>query len=148
MLNQCNFIGRLGKDPELLNGIDPLSVVNRFWQKVKINDNGCWEWTGALSKGYGIMSSKRNNPPFKAHRISWAIKHGKIEKGMVIRHKCDNRKCVSPYHLEVGTQKDNMRDMVKRGRYNKKSYLNLHPGKKGFHGAGPKSNKENGIDVY
>jgi hypothetical protein len=43
-------------------------------------------------------------------------KNGAIPKGMVIRHKCDNRKCINPDHFEIGTQRQNMQDMVERGR--------------------------------
>jgi hypothetical protein len=66
---------------------------------------------------------------------------GEMPKGAAY-HKCDNPSCVNPDHLFVGTQKDNMRDASRKNRLSAKSLLNLHPGAKGFYGAGPTSNQE------
>lgn len=97
----------------------------RFWDRVKKSD-GCWEWSGSKdNKGYGILSSYKGGASIKAHRLSYEMANGEIPSGMVIRHKCDNPTCVNPSHLEIGTQKDNVRDMVARGRMNKKSLENL-----------------------
>lgn len=79
---------------------------------------------------------------FKAHRVSYEMRHGPIPDGLNILHDCDNPNCVNPSHLKAGTQQENMRDASLRGRLNTKSLENLRPGKKGFSGAGPKSNKE------
>lgn len=115
----------------------------RFWKKVKKGSpDECWEWTGAKAFGYGIMSTKHNHAPAKANRVSWFLHFGTIPEGMVIRHKCDNPTCVNPNHLEIGTQKDNVRDTVTRGRLNPLSLLNLRPGHKGCYGAGTLSRKE------
>lgn len=91
-----------------------------FWLKVnkspKINKT-CWEWIGkSLTSGYGKM--RFNGTPQGSHRISWQIHHGNIPEGLNVLHKCDNRLCVNPEHLFLGTQKDNMVDMVKKGRGN------------------------------
>lgn len=78
----------------------------------------CWEWLAAKSdKGYGKLMVDTQSKKFElAHRYAYALHFGSIPPGMVVRHKCDNQGCVNPYHLELGTQKDNIRDAVQRGR--------------------------------
>ena len=80
----------------------------------------CWEWTAGKSpSGYGYIW---NGCTFlRAHRVSCEIFVGLIPDGLIVRHKCDNPGCVNPYHLEIGTQADNMRDMMTRGRQAKGS---------------------------
>jgi len=139
-LNQCQFIGRLGKDPEVL--------MSRLIAKVKVDAaSGCWNWAGSLSRGYGQLSSRRGHAPYKAHRLSYELFVGAIGDGLVVRHDCDNPRCCNPMHLRLGTQKDNARDASTRHRLNPVSKLNLRPGARGYHGAGPISNMEklNGI---
>jgi hypothetical protein len=86
-----------------------------FWKRVNKTD-GCWEWTGAmLLTGYGQMLWV-DRKCAKAHRISWIIENGNIPDGMCICHHCDNRKCVRPDHLFLGTIADNNRDMDAKGR--------------------------------
>lgn len=98
-------------------------------ERFQVKSDGCWAWSGSKDgKGYGILSSRHGNSrsPEKAHRVSYEKENGEIPDGMVVRHKCDNPECTNPDHLEVGTQKDNMRDMVNRGRMNEKSIKNLN----------------------
>jgi hypothetical protein len=104
-------------------------MEEKFWSHVfpMMDDRGCWEWVGANKEGYGIVgfwdSKKKITRTVKAHRISWELKNGPIPKlagihGGVIRHTCDNRSCVNPNHLLLGTQADNVKDQVERGRLN------------------------------
>ena len=123
------------------------SVIDRFWKYVDKGDGNpykCWEWIGTKNRGYGQLSSKRNQSPYKAHRLSVIIHYGYIPDGMCILHKCDNPSCVNPRHLFYGTQSDNMADAAKKKKLGRSlgSLLALHPGRKGYHGAGPKSNLE------
>lgn len=85
--------------------------------RYKVNkDNGCWEWIGAMSNtGYGIV--KHLGKRIGAHRASWIIHFGEINDiKMFVCHKCDNRKCINPDHLFLGTNSDNMRDCYQKGR--------------------------------
>jgi len=93
--------------------------MNRFWAKVNktpgLGPNGdCWEWTAAKHRqGYGLFSY--NGKWVTAHRTSWELEHGK-KPSFNILHHCDNPSCVRSSHLFEGTQKDNMHDMISKGR--------------------------------
>jgi hypothetical protein len=92
------------------------SEIERFFAKVKTGA-GCWEWQGSLAtNGYGQFF--RNDGSRQAHRISWEYENGEIPEDLHVCHKCDNRKCVRPSHLFLGTRSDNMKDMVKKFRHN------------------------------
>ena len=75
----------------------------------------CAPWTKAINNlGYGI--SWRDGKTISAHRKVYEEHYGQIPKGLVVRHTCDNRSCVNPKHLVLGTHKQNSQDMVERNR--------------------------------
>ena len=89
-------------------------VKQRFFAKVEKTE-GCWNWTAARTIfGYGKFSV--NHREIMAHRASWEMHFGEIEKGIFVCHKCDNPSCIRPDHLFLGTPTENNHDMVKKGR--------------------------------
>lgn len=92
------------------------SVEQRFWEKVdKRSNDECWNWLASTNTdGYGHLNI--NNKTRPAHRLIWEWYYGKIIKPMQVLHKCDNRKCVNPNHLFLGTQQDNIQDMINKNR--------------------------------
>ena len=97
------------------------TMEERFWDKVnKQTKMDCWEWIGAINSG-GYGSFDTGEEITNAHRVAWEMVYGEIPKhdsyhGMCICHICDNKLCVNPKHLFIGTHEDNMKDMSKKGR--------------------------------
>lgn len=108
----------------------PAKITERAWARFDASYNrgpndSCWEWSGAINEwGYGITSWRR-----LAHREAFARAHGPIPDGLCVLHHCDNRKCVNPSHLWLGTRRDNTADMDAKGR--RKSGTLGRPGRRG-----------------
>jgi len=93
------------------------SLKERFEAKVR-KTSGCWWWTGgSFDDGYGgIQEGRRGSCMLRAHRVSWELYRGEIPTGMQVLHHCDNSLCVNPEHLFLGTNADNVKDKVAKGR--------------------------------
>jgi len=89
------------------------NTEKRFWARVQMG-LFCWDWLGALSQGYGHQEVAGSRT--KAHRLSWVIHFGPIPDGLCVLHRCDNPRCVNPAHLFLGTQADNIQDMMAKDR--------------------------------
>jgi hypothetical protein len=91
------------------------SLVRRFWVYASKGDpEQCWEWQGALRAGYGCL--RHNQKVVNCHRVSYVIHNGPVPDGLIVGHKCDNRRCVNPHHLEAITYAQNNYDGAHRGR--------------------------------
>ncbi len=95
-----------------------MTEKERFWSKVR-KGSGCWLWLGARNNyrgGYGCFRRKSPRKMVRAHRYAWEMVKGLIPTGKAVLHHCDNPPCVRPNHLFLGTDLDNVRDMVIKGR--------------------------------
>jgi hypothetical protein len=105
-----------------------LSVLERFWSKVKVaGHDECWLWTGAAmgNNGYGrfYITSRKSVP---AHKYAFETTNGiTVPSDLEMLHTCDTPLCVNPNHLRVGTHKENMEDMAIKGRTGHANTVNL-----------------------
>lgn len=105
------------------------SVVARFWSKVEMSGD-CWLWTGQTNNhGYGRFEFWADNTRRRvlAHRMARALVGRPISSGVKGRHTCDTPACVRPDHILEGTQGDNIRDAIARGRLRTEGLSSLTP---------------------
>ncbi len=87
-------------------------------QYPKLGD--CWNCTSHGKDSYWYPIIMRNGKASKISRYAWKLRFGKIPDGICVLHKCDNRRCINPDHLFLGTRKDNIQDMIRKGRSKRK----------------------------
>jgi len=116
---------------------DPLKTLRRVgaisWEFMLANsivnpDTGCIEWQKGRSCGYGQVTNRGR--PDRAHRASYKLNKGTIPEGLCVLHSCDNKICINPEHLWLGTLADNVADMVSKNRhvgYRRKNGLSDRP---------------------
>lgn len=108
--------------------VTPVVLGSRFWSRVNVTEDDCWEWTGFLNRGgYGqVKIGGRSGSAWLTHRAVWAITYG--DPGdLCVLHHCDNRPCCNPLHLWLGTKADNNADMRAKGRENRALMLERLP---------------------
>jgi len=135
--NDCqnNKINKFSETSNLIHGFPVLNynfcddnninslIINRFWKKIDFPKDlihDCWNWNKYTCRsGYGNFRAfprSTGKPRFRAHVFSYKIFKGNFEKGLEVRHTCDNPACVNPAHLLIGTSQQNSQDMVDRNR--------------------------------
>jgi transcriptional regulator with XRE-family HTH domain len=105
--------------------IAPLTLADeaRFWAKVSKGEE-CWEWRGTTHKD-GYAQFMVAGAWYPAHRVSYTLALGPIPDGLLVCHKCDVRRCVRPDHFFLGTDADNARDKVEKGRQQRGEAVHL-----------------------
>lgn len=94
------------------------ATKERLFGRLAKLDSGCWEYTGCCHAHNGYGTLRVSGKQYKAHRLMWEIECGEIPSAMRVLHRCDNPPCCNPDHLYLGTQQNNMTDMINKGRAN------------------------------
>jgi hypothetical protein len=108
-------MAKMGRPVGRTNGV---SLLDRLLSKVIIDSNDCWIWQGGKNNiGYGML---RDDQKMRTtHRISYEEHNDTtIPSHLIVMHSCDNKLCCNPAHLSLGTRKDNIKDMINKGRDN------------------------------
>ena len=111
MLKYRSFVWKLATPEERQEHI------KKYYMKNVIIKDGCWDWNKkCLRDKYPKMHFCRNEPKVMIHRYSWTLHKGEIPEGKLVLHKCDNSRCSNPDHLFLGTNNDNINDMLEKRR--------------------------------
>jgi hypothetical protein len=95
-------------------GMDELPSLFERLGRFEVSAAGCWEWQGASAGKYGQIHIL--DRPVPVHRLMYELFVGRVPSHGIVCHRCDNPLCIRPDHLFLGTQQDNLDDMVAKGR--------------------------------
>lgn len=94
---------------------DRKPIAERFYERISPEPmSGCWLWLAGMAGEYGVLTHE--GVTFAAHRLAWEIHKGPVPDGLWLLHKCDVKTCVNPLHLFLGDWRDNVDDMIMKGR--------------------------------
>ena len=93
-----------------------MTLAERLQARTETNANGCWVWQGWTCAGYGRLRQQPAGRSGFCHRLMYEEMNGRVPSGMFVMHACDNRRCINPEHLRIGTHAENMIDRSRKGR--------------------------------